>query len=782
MAKLLPFAIFLLLTSLSSGFVVSDELNLVPRPKTLNALDGDVEITASSRILFATRDAPRQIESSLRPLAEVLAREIEMVAGFLPAVEELDQNVPRSGDIVLGFVQPESFAETEAEEVQSYELVTMDGLVTIRSCYYKGVAYGTSTFIQAITPFDGGASMPVLQIRDEPDFAYRTLMIDIARRPHSLEALREVIRIARLYKIRYLQLHLTDNQNFVFPFEPVTGNLDDNYTFSREQWLELVSYADARGVTIIPELDLPGHSGKLRQSGYLNEPGATDFDVAGPENYDKINAIVDDMLSVFQSSPYFHIGGDESGAGQRLVPFLEQINRHLRSKPIALRRRLLVWEGFHGAPLEALPATGPDRIIVLAWESSYNAPWDLLENGYTIINASWKPLYVVGTGTPKHPGTGIRAWSPETIYSWDATTFMHWEPGRPVFEDAGPNDDDRNDSQWNVSSIGRVDQVLGGQLLFWEQEEQWLIHDLEQRLPAFSERLWNMNSGDFDVHRQRVAKVNDRVMALVRPVAILPDTISSGTEPMDLFYRTYESEELVVTMENRTAIDGIFRYETAPYSGNLNWIHSGQVPPVTAESPVFDGPARFNEPVGIRARLFRHNGEPVEGTSWEVFNNWPSRVLVTEYSTVPDQYPLNNVTVPDTTRLDPDSRIAEFVMPCLRGPVNHINRVIQRHEATLLIEAGGRYQFRAQSQSGRATIYMDLNRNGQWDPGEAVISDTPTSEEQLETELELTAGEYALRVDHITDMPRPVIIVSLSGPDTGDQYQEISSHLKVLKN
>lgn len=194
---------------------------------------------------------------------------------------------------------------------------------------------------------------------------------------------------------------------------------------------DLVSFADARGVTIIPELDLPGHSGRLTSSGYLIDDPSTQgighADVASPLNYTRIEAIIDDMLSVFQSTPYFHIGGDESSAGSRLVPFLSEINQHVRNKPVGERKRLIVWEGFHGAPTQQIPPTGDDRVIVMSWESSYNPPWNLLQAGYTLVNASWKPLYVVGHRlAAQDGGAAIKAWSAETIYSWDSDAFMHW--------------------------------------------------------------------------------------------------------------------------------------------------------------------------------------------------------------------------------------------------------------------------------------------------------------------------------------------------------------------
>ena len=78
---------------------------------------------------------------------------------------------------------------------------------------------------------------------------------------------------------------------------------------------------------------------------------------------------------------------------------------------------------------------------------------DLLNQGYEIINASWKPTYVVGGfGGLIHAGSGgCKKFDLADIFAWDKSTFMHWEPGRPVFEDVGPNDPIRGDHQWNAT-------------------------------------------------------------------------------------------------------------------------------------------------------------------------------------------------------------------------------------------------------------------------------------------------------------------------------------------
>jgi hypothetical protein len=734
------------------------------------------ELSSRTRILFGTRHAAREIENSLEPLARVLAGELELVTGIRPGVVESKAGVEiRKADIVLAFEDLQrEFAETEAEETQSYHLQVSGG-VLIRSRYTKGVAYGTATLLQALREEGGRFGLPSMEIEDGPAAEYRAVMLDVARQVHSVGVIKDVIRMARLYKVRYVQLHLTDDQHFTFPFEPITANIENNFSYTRKELEELVAYADARGVTLIPELDLPGHSSRLKASGYL-DPGKTDADVAAPENHAKIVAIIDDMLKVFVSAPYFHIGGDESAAGGALVPFLQRVNKHLCGTPPGGKRRMLVWEGFHGAPLAKLPAEGEDRIVVMSWESSYNSPWDLLEAGYELINASWKPTYVVGGGTVVHPGSsGGRKFRPEDLYRWSKDLFMHWEPGRPVYEDRGPEDDDRGDHQWSAVLIGKEEQVVGGQLLFWEQKEKTVINDLRSRLPAMAERLWNPEKGDdWEVFSGRAGRIAERVMTIVQPVEILPG-LPDRHEPLMDLYVPYDGGSLPVTLRNRTKLEGVIRFEKGGFSNTLTWIDFPDTPSPTEESAAYAEGLLGEGGFSIRARLFREDGTAVDGEAWQFYNNWPDRVVVTEYEIDRER----GAVVPDLAGLPRERLLRRYQMPMLRGPLRNVEFVGQLQESILTPPGTGVYTVSMKTQSGHASLFLDLNRDGVWDVGEKVIADTPNTEEPQSTEVEMKAGEsYRLRVDHKSGMPRPVVLVYIEGPET-DGRKEISPYLAL---
>ncbi|MCW1886681.1 family 20 glycosylhydrolase [Luteolibacter flavescens] len=748
---------------------------LSPLPSSMTMDGGSMTWSPSPRIFYATRNTARPVENSLQPLAEVLAGELEAVTGVKPAILPLGGgSTPGNGDISLEFAPlTGAFAATEDLEDQSYSLVVANS-VTIRSQYYKGVAYGTATLVQSLVESGGSFTVPKVTIADSPAAAYRSVMLDLARQPSSLGTVKEVIRLARLHKLRYLHLHLTDDQHFTFPFPPVTDHLSGNILYPRAELEELVAYADARGITIIPELDLPGHSSRLKESGYLN-PGGTDADVAHPDNYAKIQAIVDEMLEVFYTSPYFHIGGDESGAGSALIPFLRAMNLHLRSKPEAERKRLMIWEGFHGSPTVDLPATGPDRVVIFSWESSYNPPWDLLNSGYQVINASWKPMYIVGSGaTNRGPHTTQRMWSPEIIHGWDKDTFMHWEPGRPVFEDAGPSDPNKQDGKWDVKAIGREAQVLGGQMLSWEQNEKTILRDLLPRLPAMADRLWNpVGTENYPAFAERLESVRERVLTIVQPVEILPADTDPGS-PLSADYRSYAGSQVAITLRNRTKIPGTIRYETGGFNNSRTTTDFHMVPQTTAASPAYSGPITRSGGFGIRARLHRPDGTPVEGHDWQHYNNWQNVVRVTEYE-VPRK-PL--AVVPDFASYTSDKILRSYDLPVLRGPYV-LDRVYgQMFRATLSVPGTGSYDLSMQTSDGRSSVYIDRNRNGIWEPTEKLIADSPGNDTPVHVNVQLEQGDYQLRVDHASGAIGPILWLKLNGPGTSGA-KDVTDYLSL---
>lgn len=748
---------------------------VLPVPKQLEPQPGYCALSGGVALEVA--------DPELLDHARVFAEELRFMHGVNAVLGSESSAEELAGRVLLTLALRGSSASAEGDPAavegelidESYALTVAADSIRIEAATHTGVAWGTATLLQWIQVRRGlGPGAVCVEVRDEPQSPYRTVLIDVARAPHAIGVLEGVVRAARLLKLRFVHLHLTDDQSFTLPFEPVTSKLEQGRAYSREQIAQLVEYARVRGVVLIPEIDLPGHSGKLIQSGFL--PGAQNHaDVAREEHWPGVRAVIDAAIDQFPTSPYFHIGGDESGAGSALVPFLQRVNAHVRSRG----KRLLVWEGFHGAPLEAIPATGPDRVVVLAWESSYNAPWDLLRAGYTIANASWKPLYVVGGHSRLHPGVSAgRKWSPATLARWHKDLFMHWEPGRPVYEGRGPGDVDPLDREWSVPAEWR-DRIIGGQLCFWEQRDTSVLSDLAERAPVLAERLWNGTEMANDILVGRLPDFVRRQWALVQPIGV--ERLATIAGPMDQLGLWAPGQELRLRVTNRSRAAGQVRWSAASLGDDWNWIDA-RLPAAPAKA-LEDGGLELGGNSAVRLGLYDADGELLGSETHLRLYQWEPRVRVTEFDLDPGAWPRRLDPAPEPFDFDAlaGSPRAEYAMPMLRGPLAHLDEHGQRLEATLVAPFDGAAELGLKTQSGSAVLWLDLNRDGAFDEGERLLGPSPSSEAPQSIVVELVQGErYLLRVDHLVRLPRPVVLVSLDQPGV-ERPTEISRLLEPLE-
>ena len=171
--------------------------NLIPWPRSVERRDGCLILGETTRIVVENE--------ALLPLARVLSEELHAVSGLRV---ETATGAAGSGDILLKL--------TRAANDEAYAL-RIDGHVTIEGGNYQAVALGTATLLQLLHIEPARVTLPRVRIEDSPHSAYRGLLIDVARNYHSIDTLRQCVRLCRHYKIRYLQLHLTDDQAFTFP-------------------------------------------------------------------------------------------------------------------------------------------------------------------------------------------------------------------------------------------------------------------------------------------------------------------------------------------------------------------------------------------------------------------------------------------------------------------------------------------------------------------------------------------------------------------------------------
>ncbi len=378
-------------------------LAVVPWPKEIQAGTGAMPITAATRIVFS--------DAALEAHAKVFAEEIRRIAA---ADVKTTAGKAAGKNGILLVIDP-----SLKKPYDEYSLTVAADNTIIKGGTMMAVSRGTATFLQLIAPGgkSGPASAKAVRIHDWAALEFSGLMADLGRRYHSMNYLKQYVDICRYYKMRFLHLHINDDEGMSFPFKafpvkPVPardGNTPaDVWPYPVEQWLDLVKYADERGVYILPELEAMGHSRALnwvaiQALGYKNEKGewaemGSVVNVANPECYPALEKMIGEFCAVFKSSPIIHLGGDEiympnfknNPVGQEYMKktgwsenriIAEHYNK-LGAMVKKHGRTPMAWDGFSDDPVV------DKEIVILNWTTG-GMPY--LQKGHKVFRHSGNP-------------------------------------------------------------------------------------------------------------------------------------------------------------------------------------------------------------------------------------------------------------------------------------------------------------------------------------------------------------------------------------------------------
>jgi len=339
-----PAAVVLALLAGGSSLCAADpdvtSLGLVPLPAHLELKAGNWTLKRTTRLVARGAAA-----TEANKLAEALSAPL---GGRMPVV----RRTAREGDIEMTLTAPDAQLG-----VEGYRLSVIPGRVTLRAATRAGLFYGGVTFRQLLPPGvfgtnpvaeapAGGWSVRAVEIVDTPRFAWRGLLVDPARHFLPLEFLKRLVDLMALHKLNTLQLHLTDDQGWRLEIKkhprltevgsrrkesPRHGdrNAGDGtpygpFFYTQAQMRELVAYARARHITILPEIEMPGHfQAALAAYPELSCTGGpfevrtrwgVHSDILCAGNDDAVafaRDVLDEVIAVFPSR-FIHIGGDEA--------------------------------------------------------------------------------------------------------------------------------------------------------------------------------------------------------------------------------------------------------------------------------------------------------------------------------------------------------------------------------------------------------------------------------------------------------------------------------------
>lgn len=227
---------------------------------------------------------------------------------------------------------------------ECYALEITADAVNIKAQTETGVIRAAQTLTQLAEGYAGTPALEALTMKDWPAFKLRGVMHDVGRSFISIDELKKEIDLLSRFKVNTFHWHLTENQAWRFEVKAypqltkassMTRFAGSYYT--QDQCRELEEYAAERGITIIPEIDMPGHSAAFERA--MGHSMQTDQGVA------ELQVILEEVASVFTRAPYFHIGADE-----QTITYTDFL-KIMTDKVHSLGKRIVVWNPIRGVSI-----------------------------------------------------------------------------------------------------------------------------------------------------------------------------------------------------------------------------------------------------------------------------------------------------------------------------------------------------------------------------------------------------------------------------------------------
>ncbi len=374
----------------------SAALPLVPRPRRIDRCAGTFAIDAATRV--AVDDVPETRAVAVWIARWLGLRHIDPIAAGAPDPDH--GIVLRLGAGVTGARDP-SIDPPKAIDDESYTLDVDPKRVVLRAKWPAGLFYGAQTLAQLAGVRRVGAKddekpspkpAPCVHIEDSPTYPFRSMHLDVARHFFDRAIVERYIDLLAFYRFNVFHFHLTDDQGFRIEIDghPELTGVHPGAFFTREQARGIVAYAKERFVTVVPEIEMPGHARAILVShpelsctgkklpldaafGVVHE----DVLCAGNEQtHVLVDAILSDVVKTFPSH-LVHIGGDEvpktrwkncpkcraKMAKEKLTPEALQgvFMKRAAGTLERLGRRPAVWD-------EALDPSLPKDALVFAWQ------------------------------------------------------------------------------------------------------------------------------------------------------------------------------------------------------------------------------------------------------------------------------------------------------------------------------------------------------------------------------------------------------------------------------
>jgi len=386
-------------------------LNLLPLPASAQSGTGSLGVDSSFSVAFTGHSEPRLERAGDRFLRQ-LARQTGLPLALKPG------KTAKATLVIQTDHASKEIQELGEDESYVLEVTTTGAKLTAPTPL--GAMHGLQTFLQLVDVSLGGFAAPALTIQDKPRFPWRGLMIDSARHFIPLDVIRRNIDAMEAVKMNVFHWHLSENQGFrvesrKFPKLHERGS--DGLYYTQEEMRDVITYARDRGIRVVPEFDMPGHStawfvghpelasGKgpyeIERKWGIFDPA---MDPTNEKVYKFLDELIGEMAKVFPDH-YFHIGGDEVNgkewdANPKIQAFMKAHgikNNEALQAYFSGRVQKLVTK--HGKTVvgwdEVLVAGVPKDIVIQSWrgqaslaQAAKQGYRGILSNGY-YLDLGW---------------------------------------------------------------------------------------------------------------------------------------------------------------------------------------------------------------------------------------------------------------------------------------------------------------------------------------------------------------------------------------------------------
>lgn len=450
----------------SGGKAVKGDYGVVPLPQEVTLTNGNPFVLSPSTKIFYPEG-----NDKMKKNAEFLASYIKEITGYELATAT---GQPGKG---ISLVIDQSIQNPEG-----YQLTVSDNGIRIAGSTDAGVFYGIQTLRKSIPATAQGMNveLPAATINDYPRFAYRGMMLDVSRHFFPVDSVKTYLDILALHNQNTFHWHLSDDQGWRIEIKKypelaeIGGQLPNNGRkggyYTQEEFKDLVNYANERFITIIPEVDIPGHTAAVfaaypdfknavKFKTKVNIPGQAfnALDVDDPKAMRFTEDVIAELAALAPGN-YIHIGGDEA-IGLPHDKFVRFINK---TREIVLKngKKMVGWQETARADIsegdviqhwiylkqksedsskkkDNIPAEYKE-IMALFAEFMKEAPKDpglgiskkakviLSPSGYVYLDHKYLEPSADSTQNAEQERLGMAAYEKQTIqemYEWDPMTF-----------------------------------------------------------------------------------------------------------------------------------------------------------------------------------------------------------------------------------------------------------------------------------------------------------------------------------------------------------------------